>query len=781
MKPLSTLLASRPTTEKFAFISLELSFEKIYYLVTLLDTASEVSSLSRAIFGLLANTTKVASRSNYDGHRVDLSVAPSRELRQEANDKATEQGFDQPEPRSATAVSGVLEELRIHQIELEMQNDELRRVQTELEASRALFFDLYDLAPVGYITVDQEGIILQANLRAATLFALARSSLVGRNFIPSIAAEGQEEYYLARNRLLQTGEPQVCELIMSRSDASPFWARLEMSSAQENGAPICRIVIVDITERHYLEDALRDANAQLAKEKKVAEDATRAKSQFLSTMTHEIRTPLNGVVGMAGLLLQTELNTEQLSYARIISESGEALLGLVNNILDFSKIEAGGLELDQVAFDLESLIEDVLDLMSFQAHEKSLELAYWYPAAVPRRFTGDAGHLRQVLMNLLANAIKFTNSGYVLVEVEALEAAAEKQFIRIAVHDTGIGISEQNLSRLFTRFRQADPTITRRFGGTGLGLSIVKQIVECMGGEVNVTSVEREGSTFSCNIPLTPLPANVARAPFGSTSLLGMSVLVSGGQQIARFVVSEWCQGWGMNVQHCDLTHLPHVLKSAAEEALNFQMVIVDGSINALFKAISEVRKYAGVPAPKLVLLSADPLEQAKHLRADAILATPVRSQVLCQKLCELVQEAGAQPLPVETIPVPEPSPAPVLKVLVTDDNLVNQKLACALLAKLGCQVDTADNGEEAVAKVSSSDYAVVFMDCVMPGMDGFQATDVIRNLANHCAKVPIVALTASATAEDRDHCFAVGMNDFLTKPIRSEQLAACLIKWRQG
>jgi CheY-like chemotaxis protein len=384
-------------------------------------------------------------------------------------------------------------------------------------------------------------------------------------------------------------------------------------------------------------------------------------------------------------------------------------------------------------------------------------------------------------MNFLSNAIKFTDSGYVLAEVEAAEVVLDKHFIRISVHDTGMGISQQNLGHLFTRFRQADPTITRRFGGTGLGLAIVKQIVEWMGGELSVTSSEGEGSTFSCKIPLK-LDRAQARAPLNSAALAGVSVLVGGGQQIARFVVAEWCQRWEMNVQQCDLAHLPHYLKSAAEDARNFQLVILDGSVNALFKAISDFRACVGVPVPRLVLLSADSLEQTKHLQADAILSTPVRAKILCEKLCELVPGARVQPWSTHgatgTV-ASQPSSLSGVKVLVTDDNLVNQKLACALLARLGCQVDTADSGEEAVEKASSNEYALVFMDCVMPGMDGFEATTAIRNLASHLSTVPIVALTASATAEDRDHCFAVGMNDFLTKPIRSEQLAACLTKWR--
>jgi PAS domain S-box-containing protein len=802
-----------------------------------------------------------------------------------------------------------LEELRIHQIELEMQNEELRRAQADLEQSRARYFDLYDLAPVGYLTVDDKGAILEMNLRAAALLGANRSASFQRNFAQSIFSDDQDIYFLTRKRLLDSGEEQSCELRMIRPNLAPLWVRLKMSLAHEGPASVSRIVIVDvtelklaeqrfeafmrfspagasivdedgryvfvnpamqrhldldpeawvgktffevwpaptahllkerhnaclktavtsesetlqlggheqayqvlrfpfvgangkklvgsisldITERQRLEE-LRVTNARLAAEKQVAEDATHAKSQFLSAMSHEIRTPLNGVVGMTGLLLHTDLSEEQLGYARIIAESAEALLGLLNDILDFSKIEAGKLELDETNFDLECLIEDVLDILSFKAREKSLELACWYPATAPRRFVGDAGRLRQILINFLSNAVKFTPSGYVLVEVQVNDLPAPDRLapspsgaisphratVRISIHDTGIGIPKESLKHLFTRFSQADPTISRRFGGTGLGLSIVKQIVELMGGELGAHSMEGEGSTFYCELPLK-LDDAKSRPPLNDGRLADAFVLVSAGHQIARFVVSEWCQRWGMNVKECDLAGVSESLDLAAKAGRPFRFVIVDDTVDSLSAVIRAVRSNHGSVPPKLILLSSDPLEKTKDLVADAVLPTPVRAKVLWEKLCELAPLAYAPSVRSAQISAKAPVVLPkvgAFKVLVTDDNSVNQKLACALLARLGCDVDTADDGLAALQKVSKQDYGLILMDLVMPEMDGFAATTAIRNLAGKCSAVPIVALTASATEEYRQHCLAVGMDDFITKPIRSEQLAQCLAKW---
>jgi CheY-like chemotaxis protein len=473
-------------------------------------------------------------------------------------------------------------------------------------------------------------------------------------------------------------------------------------------------------------------------------------------------------------MLYTPLTAEQLGHMRVIVDSSELLLRLVNDILDLSKIEAGKLEFADSRFNLESLIEDALCLLSFKANEKRLELACWYPPEIPRNFSGDAGRLRQVLINLISNAVKFTDAGHVLVEVEAAAQADGQCMVRLSVRDTGIGVAKEKQRFLFDSFRQADATIFSRFGGTGLGLSIVKQIVELMGGHVSVSSVEGQGALFCCDIPLTATNDMAAEWPprLPVSELQGTRVLICGGAQIRQSVMARWCEYWGMKVDQCQTTDglASHMADTA------FELVIVESHPEGCRSVLSALRRFTGRPIPKIVLVSTGPVDGG----ADAVLLTPVRAQVLCQTLVEVL---GRRKTPVVEIAPISPDGASIsqssgCRVLVTDDNPINQKLAAALLSRMGCQVDIADSGLSALEKVNANEYDLVLMDCVMPGMDGFETTAAIRKLAGKPRRVPIVALTASATTQDRDKCLAVGMDDFLTKPIRREQLLECVSRW---
>jgi PAS domain S-box-containing protein len=425
-----------------------------------------------------------------------------------------------PEAMSPDATRHMLHELRVHQIQLEMQNEELRRTQEELKASRTRYFDLYDLAPVGYCTACEQGHILEANLTAATLLGLARTALVKQPIARFILKEDQDIFHRHRTQLLETGEPQSCDLRMARPDGATFRMHLEGSATHEEaGEHVCRIVLSDITERKQVEEALREANDQLrgsiqrAEELAVeAQAATRAKSEFLAVMSHELRTPLNGVLGFAELLSYTPLDAEQKSYAQTISASGKHLLAVVNDILDFSSIEKGHLKLQAAPVAIADIVESSARAARKAAADKGLEFRCKTDPGIPEQIVGDARRISQILINLLGNAIKFTSSGSVVLRV-APASDEGRPALDFSIEDTGLGISPEMLDLLFQPFTQADSTIHRPFEGTGLGLAISRRLAEAMGGSISVVSTPGKGSTFTFHLPLEISAGGMASVP----------------------------------------------------------------------------------------------------------------------------------------------------------------------------------------------------------------------------------------------------------------------------
>jgi len=653
-----------------------------------------------------------------------------------------------------------------------------RAAEEDVQRSRRLLADLLESAPDAVVIADERGQITLVNEQTERVFGYPRAELVGapiESLLPVRPHEpGSQPLDGADARPLVVGQ----ELVGLRRNGSAFPVAVSMSAVETREGRLVTAFVRDTT-------AQKQIAAELAAAHERAVEGSRMKSEFVANMSHEIRTPLNGVIGMSGLLLDTELSAEQREYAEEVRGSGDALMAVIEDILDFSKIEAGKLELDQRAFHLRELVEDAATMVATKANEKGLELMTWVDDGIPNGVCGDGPRLRQVVLNLLTNAVKFTSAGEVVVHISREPDVAGRVALRVEVSDTGIGIDHLSQSRIFESFSQADSSTTRRYGGTGLGLAISKQLVRLMGGEIGVRSVPGAGSTFWFTVVLDEDVS--AGIPATDDRLDGVRALIVDDSETNRMILTRQLSSWGMV---CDAEHdgasALETLSRAAADGEHYDLVVLDARMPRMtgLELAAAIKADPALRPPRLLMLtsSGDGRGAAARAGLDGFVVKPVREARLRREISLVLSGGGA---PARTPGVRagvvdgvaragSPTRGPVL---VADDKAVNQLVAKRLLQKRGFDVDLASNGREAVDMHLRGHYEAIFMDCQMPELDGYEATVAIRRREGDERHTPIIAMTASTVMGERERCVKAGMDGYLGKPLDAAVLDAMLAR----
>jgi PAS domain S-box-containing protein len=711
------------------------------------------SVLSKPVFHLVATAKEIAAKDDY---RLRAQKHGNDELGLLVDE--FNRMVDQIQTRDG--------ELKRSAAELEKRVDERT---TDLRKEREFVRNVFDVVPAIIFVKDVEGRFVLVNRAMAELYGVRPEAMIGARHCDLSTEKAEDQAYRRDDEeVLRTGlDKFIPEETFTNSNGEVRWVQtIKRMLRTPDGKKQVLGVALDITAR-------KKAELEMLRAKEAAEAANRSKSEFLANMSHEIRTPMNGIIGMANLLLDTKLDSEQRDFTQTIASSSEALLTILSDILDISKVEAGKLEFERIPFNLCDTVESTTDLLAARAHEKGLQMSCYIRQEVRCGVEGDPTRLRQVLLNLIGNAIKFTVRGSVHVNISKVSESSDTQLLRFEIIDSGIGISREAQSKLFHAFTQADGSTTRKYGGTGLGLYISKQLIEMMGGELGVDSAPGVGSRFWFTIELPLSGAQPRSAP----DFRGKRALIVTEHTSQQKVLEHYLKEAGIVC-----SFVSDALKAITELRVDkgYDLAIVDTNIegmdgNMVARSVRAEPSFSRTRVMMTTSLSSDTVEELNRFGSIPCLTKPIKRSALWSAISKLLEGEAPEPKILKTIPPPKMVEAPgtfKAHILVAEDNVVNQRLAVRMLGKLGHTADIAPDGVQALNAINRKQYDLVLMDCQMPEMDGYEATRLLRKSGKN---VRVVAMTANAMQGDREKCLEAGMDDYVSKPIRLEELAAAI------